>query len=59
MEENNSTEEKSMRLGIKSTAKGFYYGEYTVRANTIEELKARSDELRVHMLDELKKLNPL
>ncbi len=59
MEENETTEEKSMRFAIKSTAKGFYYAEWTVRADTIEEIKAKSELLRDYALVELKKLNPL
>ena len=58
MEEEDSTEEKTMRFGIKSTAKGFYYADWTVRADSIEEIKAKSEELRQYALDELKKLNP-
>jgi hypothetical protein len=57
MEITDSSQEKNMRLNIKQGAKGTFTGEFTVRADSIEELKARTDEMRDHMLSELKKLN--
>lgn len=57
MEKSDSTEEKNMRLNFKQTAKGIYYAEWTIRANTIEELKARNEQVRDYALEELKKLN--
>jgi len=57
MEKNETSQEPNMRLNIKQTAKGDFYGEYTVRADSIEELEARSKEVSDYMLKQLKELN--
>ena len=57
MEKNETSQEPNMRLNIKQTAKGDFYGEYTVRADCIEELEARSKEVSDYMQKQLKELN--
>lgn len=57
MEQTETSEEQFMRLNIKQNTKGSFYGEYTVRGNTIDEIKARSDQISGYMLDKLKQLN--
>lgn len=57
MEKTESTQEKSMRLGLKQTSKGYWYAELTVRADTMEELDAKLAQLRDYALKQIKILN--
>jgi len=57
MEQTESTQEQNMRLNIKQTSKGSYYCEFTARGNTIDEVKARIEELRGLDQEQLKILN--
>ena len=57
METNGTTQEPFMRLNFSQNTKGMYFAEWTIRGNTIEEIKARNEELRNLALEELKKLN--
>lgn len=40
MEETNKTEEKKYRVNLKQSAKGDWYGEFTIRGDEWEILKA-------------------
>lgn len=46
--ETTQNNENKFRLNFKQTAKGDFYGEWTVKADTIEELK--SNEIAIEQL---------
>lgn len=51
--------EYAFRAGFKQTAKGLWYAEYTVRADTIDELKKSMEQVRREINLELEMLNSL
>lgn len=55
--EQTETTEQNLRVNFKQTSKGFFYCEWTVRADTIENLKKRNEELKKYILMELDILN--
>lgn len=57
MEQTNQIPEKNFRINFSQTAKGVWNGEYTCRADTIEELTKRVEEVKKLALDQLKILN--
>ena len=57
METNGTTQEPFMRINFSQNTKGMYFSEWTCRGNSIEEIKARNEQLRTYALEELKKLN--
>ena len=59
MEKNDSTEEKTMRVNFKQTAKGYWYAEFSAKADTIEEVEAKVKELRALALNQVKDMNIL
>ncbi len=57
MEQTEQISEPSYRVSMKQTSKGEWYGEFTVRADKIEELKSKFAEAKEFVVSELKKLN--
>ena len=57
MEQNGLVTEASYRVNMKQTSKGEFYADMTCRADNIEDLKKKFEEMKVFVLEELKKLN--
>lgn len=57
MEQTETSQEKDYRLNIKQTAKGSFYAEWTIRGNSIEEIKSNNEALKTYVLEQLKTLN--
>ena len=49
--------EANYRVNVKQTSKGDWYADMTCRANTIEELKKKFQEMKEFVTLEIKKLN--
>ena len=56
-EENGIVAEATYRVNMKQTSKGDWYAEMTCRADSIEDLKTKFEEMKVFVLAEVKKLN--
>ena len=48
---------QNFRVNFKQSAKGLWYAEYTVRANTASDLQFNLDQAKVIVIEELAKLN--
>ena len=57
MEQTEQISEPTYRLNMKQNSKGDFYADMTVRADNIEELKTKFEEMKEFVLSELKKLN--
>ena len=57
MKSDDSTREKDLRVNFKQTSKNHWYCEFSVKADTIEELKAKSQQLRDYAVAQVNKLN--
>lgn len=55
--ERTDTTEQNFRLNFKQTSKGFWYCELTVRADTMDLLKSRFEELKRYALLQLDVMN--
>ena len=55
--EQSGTSEKNFRLNFSQSAKGNFSAEWTCRADTIEELTSRTEEVKQYALEQLKILN--
>ena len=49
--------EPCFRVNMKQLANGEYRADMTCRADSIEDLKKKFEEMKVYVLEELKKLN--
>jgi len=57
MEKNGTVVEASFRVNMKQTSKGDWYADMTCRADTMDELQAKFENMKVYVLSEIKKLN--
>ena len=55
--EQTNTSDKTFRLNFSQSAKGNYSAEWTVRADTIEELTQKNEEVKIYATEQLKILN--
>ena len=55
--EQNGTSEKNFRLNFSQNTKGEFFADWTTRADTIEELAQRTEEVKQLALAQLEILN--
>lgn len=59
MENNQIVREHDFRVGYKQTAKGLWYAEFTIRADTLEDLEHNTLAVKNQVNKTLMKLNDL
>ncbi|MAG77184.1 MAG: hypothetical protein CL811_10550 [Colwelliaceae bacterium] len=57
MEQTEQIQEPIYRVNMKQSAKGGWYADMTVRANTQAELETKFKDMKIYVLDQLKELN--
>jgi len=57
METTEQLSEPSYRVGMKQTSKGDWYAEFTVRAETRDDLITKFNDAKTFVLEQLKELN--